>query len=338
MIKYVTPVRRSAAGGGTATVYEQMSREFGVHAEPIVLHSPAPEVMFGVWGVCRESLVAEGHVERPVKEAVATAVSSINSCPFCVDAHASMLSASDRLHDAERIGRGDYDAVADPELGRAVEWAVATRTPGAAALREPPFGPDAAPEMISTALMFHYINRTVSVFCGDSPFPFGGRVLRRWMLRLAGRRFRPFASSVPPAGASLALLPESGLPADLDWVSDSPVLAGAWARFVGALERAGESALPPAAREITLEALEGWRGEEMPLHGGWIDQRLDGLTAARRPAARLSLLAALAPYRVDAAVIDAYRNGRADAEVVGAVAWPALAAARRIGAWVARPA
>ena len=81
MIRYVTPTSRRSAEGTTAAVYDGMRREFGVHAEPIVLHSPVPELLAATWIQCREQLVARGGVPRPVKEAVATAVSSVYRCP-----------------------------------------------------------------------------------------------------------------------------------------------------------------------------------------------------------------------------------------------------------------
>lgn len=43
--------------------------------------------------MCRETLVA-GRVDRAVKEAVAVAVSKTNRCPYCVEAHATMLTAA----------------------------------------------------------------------------------------------------------------------------------------------------------------------------------------------------------------------------------------------------
>ena len=48
--------RRAGSFGSVAEVYERMRREFGIHAEPIVLHSPAAELLSGAWAVCRETL------------------------------------------------------------------------------------------------------------------------------------------------------------------------------------------------------------------------------------------------------------------------------------------
>jgi AhpD family alkylhydroperoxidase len=319
-----------------------MAREFGVHAEPMTLHSPVPELLAGAWSLCREQLVAAGRVERAVKEAVAMTVSSINSCPFCVDAHAVMLAASGHSGAARRLERGKRDGLDDPALERVVEWAAATRSPGSPVLGRPPFDAVEAPEMIGTAVLFHYINRPVTVFLGEtSPLPLGGRLLKGGMLRAGARRLRAFARARPIAGESLELLPEAKLPDDLAWASGSPVLAGAWARFAAATERAGERSLPAEVRSRLLAQLDEWRGGDPGLGVAWLERALEGLDQRQIPAARLALLVALAPYRVDEQVVDAFRAGAgpeaidADARLVGAVSWSALAAARRIGSWLA---
>jgi AhpD family alkylhydroperoxidase len=334
MVKYVTPVSRSAAEGTVAKVYEGIREEFGVHAEAFTLHSPLPEVLAGIWMLCRETLIANGAVERPAKEAVATAVSSINRCPYCVDAHAAMLAAGGNGEVARRIELGDQDQIADPRLAKIVEWALATRSPGAPILRNPPFNGSEAPELISAALVFHYINRPVSVFCEETPFPLGRGLLWGAQLWLAGRRFRPFIASRPAPGDSLVLLAEAELPEDLAWARESPVLAGAWSRFASAVERAGENALPVEVRARVYAWLRSWQGESPGLRSDWIDEGLEGIAAEHQPAGRLALLAAVAPYRVESSVIESYRDGRPDSDVVSAVAWAGLAAARRVASWI----
>jgi AhpD family alkylhydroperoxidase len=342
MIRYVRPVSRGSASGVTARVYEGMAREFGVHAEPITLHSPVPELVAGAWSLCREHLVAGGRVDRALKETVAATVSNLNRCPFCVDAHAVMLAATGHSSAAIRLEHGERERLGDPALERGVEWAAATRSPGAAALADPPFDAGEAPEMIGTAVLFHYINRPVSVFLGDSPLPLGGRLLKGAMLRVGGRRFRTFTRARPAPGESLDFLPEAPLPDDLAWASGSPVLAGAWARFAAATERAGERSLPAQVRARLRERLREWRGGDPGLGVEWLERDVEGLDDAHLPAARLALLVAFAPYRVDEQVVEAFRDAGAgtdgtasDARLVGAVSWAALAAARRIGSWLA---
>jgi AhpD family alkylhydroperoxidase len=335
------PVARRGAAGRIAEVYRALGREFGVHAEPIVLHSPDPDLLCGAWSVTRETLVAAGRVERPVKEAVATAVSAINECPYCVHAHAAMLAGAGEREAAMRLESGRLGDVDDPRLAEAVRWAAATRSPGAAVLREPPFGCEQAPEMIGTAVLFHYVNRAVSVFAGESPLPGGARALRTPLLggmvmRAAGRRFRRFARARPAPGGSLGLLPEAAPAPDMAWAGPSGPIAEAWARFAAVVERAGEAALPESARALVSERLDAWDGTDPGLGRAWVDAAVAALPAGDRPAAALALLAVFAPYRVDAVVVEGYRSaaGADDALLVGAVAWPSLAAARRVGGWL----
>ena len=320
MIRYVHPVSRRSAEGRTARVYDELRDEFGLHAEPIVLHSPAPDLLAGAWSVCRETLVAAGRVDRAVKEAVAVAVSELNACPYCVDAHAAMLAGT-RQPPA-------------PKIEAAMQWARATRTPEAAVLAAPPFGPQEAPEMIGTAVLFHYLNRPVSVLLDDSPLPSTSRLLRPGMVWVAGRRFRRFVRAGPTPGATVDLLPAAPPPPEFVWASASPAIADAWARFCGVVEDHGKAALSPAVRTAVSRRLEHWMGEDPGPGLAWLDEALARVHAADRPAGRLAMLAAFAPYRVDEDVVREYLDVNGDARLVAAVCWPALAAARRVATWL----
>jgi hypothetical protein len=228
---------------------------------------------------------------------------------------------------------------AGTDLTKAIEWARATRAAGAPVLAAPPFKSDKAPEMIGTAILFHYINRPVTVFCDESPLPAARRFFRSGVLWVAGLRFREFVRKRPSPGATLDLLPDAPLPPDFAWASSSPAIARAWAQFCAVVERTGEAALSPAVRRAVADRLEGWKGEEPGLGQAWLNEALDGVPHSDRAAGRLAMLVALAPYRVDGEVVQAYvRNldggsGR-DAQLVAAVCWSALAAARRVATWL----
>ena len=58
-IKYIKPIPYSAVRGLTAEVYQQMPADF-LPVPPLTLHSPAPEVMAGVWSILRETFLFEG--------------------------------------------------------------------------------------------------------------------------------------------------------------------------------------------------------------------------------------------------------------------------------------
>ncbi|MBI3769680.1 MAG: carboxymuconolactone decarboxylase family protein [Deltaproteobacteria bacterium] len=335
MIRHVRPVPARDATGIVAAVYEEVRREFGALVEPFTLHSPAPALLAGVWRACRATLVT-GAVRRPVKEAVAVGVSRANRCPYCVDAHTVMLDGV-AAHDAARaIAAGRDDAIGDPGVRAAVAWAAATRTPHSALLATPPFTPHEAPEMLGTALVFHYINRPVTVLLGDSPLPSAGP----WkgpLRRLAGWWFgRAMARPKPDDPAPL--LPAAALPDDLRWAASSPPVADALARFVAAVEEEGARVLPAQTRLAIATCLEAWRGEDVGLGRHWLAPALAPLEESLRPAARLALLTALAPHQIDDPVVGAFRSRTpTDAALVAVLAWASLATARRIVRWLAWP-
>jgi len=105
-INHVQAVAPDRAEGLTAEVYQQLRTDFQV-APPLTLHSASPTVLAGAWAIARESQIATGRVRRDLKEAAAGAVSSINACPYCVDAHTAMLYASSQHDTATAIRAGN---------------------------------------------------------------------------------------------------------------------------------------------------------------------------------------------------------------------------------------
>jgi len=190
-VRYVSPVRRSAAQGLVGRVYEQVEREFGVLAPSLVLFSPAPQVLAASWLMLRETLLVARKVERVAKEAVATTVSLGNACPWCVTVHSTMLSGL-----AGGLVLADYPAepVADPRLRAVTTWARDCRTEEGALLHEPACPAEEAPELIGTAVLFHYYNRMVNVFLTEVPLPPGApRMALGPVMRILDRRMRPAA-------------------------------------------------------------------------------------------------------------------------------------------------
>ena len=141
-VKYVRPVRASAAVGLVAMVYQQMERDFGFLAPPISLHSPSPEVMAASWLMMRETLLASGRADRVLKESVASAVSEANTCPYCVEVHDAIRHRIDGAYEADAVGawvRGGPRPFPDDQLG----------------------------ECVGVAVTFEYVNRMNNVFLPD---------------------------------------------------------------------------------------------------------------------------------------------------------------------------
>lgn len=336
-VRFIKPVMPTKATGKVAEIYQQIRRDFQL-VPPLTLFSPSPDLLAGVWSLWREAQFASGVVSRPNKEAIAAAVSHINACPYCVDAHTGMLHASSE-HGAVKAIHGDnQEERSDPSMRMIIEWASATRTPGSAILRQPPFTVDEAPEIIGTALTYHFVNRMVSIFLVDTPMPVpaGVSTLRRLAARIFGATVgKRILARQPVAGESLRYIPESTLPDDLSWALPNDSIAAALAGCIALIENEGERVLSESVRSLVEQELSDWSGEAKGLSRRWLEVCIDGLPDQDKPVARLVLLTTFAPYQVDEEVIKAFRDViPGDSKLLAATAWSSIAAARRICSWL----
>lgn len=319
----------------TAEVRRQIGRDFGALVPPFALHLPAPEALCAYWAIFREPTYGQ-RVDRAQKEAVAAGVSASNTCPYCVDVHTTLLHALGDRSSAAKIAAGRTDDITDPALRGVVAWARENRKPGASILRHRPFPDEHAPELIGTAVAYHYINRMVNIFVATSPFPLpvtpkpiARRMVSPVFRRLAARRVQP--------GESLGLLPAAPWPDDLGWAHGDPIIADAFARAAAAFDRIGRQAIPAETRHLVADRLHEWRGEEPGLSRRWVDDPVKELPTAQRPLGRFALLTALASYQIDSEILDAARpslGSAGDEALVVTAAWASFAAARRIGSWL----
>ncbi|MFD7703169.1 carboxymuconolactone decarboxylase family protein [Streptomyces caelestis] len=317
-IRHIAAVRQTEARGLVAEVYAQARREFGVVAPPLALHSPAPETLAASWLLLRETLLAEGRVSRAAKEAVAAAVSRANDCPYCVEVHEAKL--------ATLSGTGDHTALTD--------WARRSGGFPAAGGGPLPFDAAQAPEILGTAVTFHYLNRMVRLFLPDSPVPDAAPAAGRApVMRMVARAMRPDTTTTVVPGASLGLLPEAPLPAGLDWAKPGPAVAGALARAVASVDVAAERWVPEAVRALLHAELAVHDGAAPGPSRAWLDTATAPLAAGHLPAARLALLIALNPHQITDADIARFRAAHpTDRELVELASWAALTAAVRTGA------
>ncbi|HEU5475366.1 MAG TPA: carboxymuconolactone decarboxylase family protein [Actinophytocola sp.] len=318
-VRHVAPVRPGRADGLVRRVYRQVERDFGMLAPPIALHSPAPEVLAASWLMLRETLIATGSADRATKEAVATAVSAANACPYCVE-----------VHDATLTGLG---AAVPTEPDPVSAWAAGSGLRAGGAL---PFPAGQAPELVGVAVTFQYLNRMVSVFLGDSPLPprvpAGARAGARAFL---GRFMSGPARARHTPGASLDLLPDAPVPDDLAWAAGSPEIGGAFARAAAAIEAAGHRSVPAPVRALVAAELAGWDGRPAGIDRSWVNRAVADLPEPDRPAGRLALLTAVAAYQVNDRIVAEYRAaGADDRALVELTAWVSLAAARQVGGWI----
>jgi AhpD family alkylhydroperoxidase len=337
LIKYLHPIRPDSAKGLVAGVYDQIRLDFGRVVEPFLLHSPLPELLAGVWMACRETELV-GSVPRVVKETVATAVSQLNNCQYCIDAHTIILSAMGEGNVAKAIDKASPGEIQDPNLRLIVDWAHATTSPESDQLRFPPFSKEEVPEIVGTTVFYHYINRIATVFLGETPLASNQRWIKDPMKRIAGLMFSSAVQRSKNVGDSLQFLPKADLPASYYWAKASPNVAWAYASFVSAVEKAGAASLPVEARRYVREEIGEWNGKASELNLAWSEETICKFDEATEASARLALLTALAPREVDEGVVSAFvKQFPGDEKLLGAVSWASLEAAKKIGSWLLTP-
>jgi AhpD family alkylhydroperoxidase len=338
-MRFIEPVKPRDADGLVAEIYGEIRRDFGLLRDPagnspFLVHSVHPELLAAMWSGFYETVLVEGTVRRADKEAIGTTVSRINGCPFCLDAHALLADVAAGTHERDALRTGTIGGVADERTRQLVAWASASRQPGHELVRCPPFGERQTPEVVGTAVAFHYVNRLVEIFQGHRSMS-TGRVPRVFVRALVGQLAGRAMRRPHQVGRTLHRLPDAELPPDLNWARAAPAVASAHARWAAAVERAGQAALPEPARERVDSIVAKWDGNDPPLHSDWLQEVEFGLDAESQAAAHLAALAALAPYRLGERDVERFRRIRSsDRDLVGAVAWAAFTAARRIGSWL----
>lgn len=312
-----------------ALVLKQARVEFQV-APPLTVHFIDPDLMAGVWHALRESYVVNAK-SRALREVAATTISGLNQCPYCETVHASMFASAGG--DAALL---ETPRQLPPEIATAKLWAAATLSPGSAALKHPLLTTAEIPQIFATAVMFHYVNRVVSVFLADTPAPvpgiksgFGQKILRRLFAMMSNR----ITLQDPTPGAA-AWQVAAELPDEFDWARANPAVANGLAHFALVCEAAGKEAVPADVQALVIAHLHGWKGEGAPLSRRWVEDWIAELKDKDKSAGRLALLTARAAFQVDDGVIAAFQADRpGDKALVQTVAWAAFAASCRIGSW-----
>lgn len=334
-LHHVQAVKYEAAEGLVADIYEQMRRDLAV-APPFTLHSPLPQVMAGVWSIMRESMIA-GPVNRAYLEAVAASIAKINECPFCLELHTGLMKGASADEGVAMLLQGT-ERVEDPKLRSVIEWGLANRSPGSEMLRNPPFPKEEAPEYIGTAVFFHYLNRMVNVFLDKSPIflppGLGGLrgIIRKIFDSVIAKRI---VHLTPAQGESLKFLPKANLPDDLSWADSNFAVSKAFAGLAYVIEELGQKMVPKDVRDMVHQRVQQWKGEDPGLSQSWLEEAVRPLSDSVRPTGRLTLLTALAAYRVDENIIQEFRqHSPGDDQLVGVTTWAAFTAARKIGTWL----
>jgi uncharacterized peroxidase-related enzyme len=102
-------VEEDQATGVVAEAYAEFREHFGRQDIPPILKCFAthPALLRQMMEVASALIFCEGHLSRRMKEMMATYISSLNACPYCVDSHAFFLhvhGGNDVLVDALSSG------------------------------------------------------------------------------------------------------------------------------------------------------------------------------------------------------------------------------------------
>jgi len=326
-IRYVSPVLPDKADGLVAAVYAQAESDFGMVAAPLALHSPNPPVLAGAWAMLRETLLVTGQADRAEKELVAASISVANACPYCVAIHTAAAQEVAPGLDAAGIASGD---LASPLLKEIAGWARSSGLRGS--LQAPPPGNFA--ELAGVAVTFQYLNRMVTIFLPESPLPpMTPKAIGGWVM---GMLASAMTSARPVPGASLEPLPDAQLPEEFSWAADHSRIAATLAGAAAAVEDAAAPVVTMPVRELVADRLRAWDGLPPGPSRAWADEAVAALDEADRPAGRLAILTALAPYQVGKADVEGFRSATkaGDEAVVSLTSWASMAAARTAGSWL----
>ena len=113
-------VEEADATGEIAEAYQYFREHFGRPAVPGILKcfSSSPEMLKIIIQLGSTLVFSEGVLGRRMKEMIATYVSSLNECPYCLDSHAASLCAQggdERLMNALRTGDLGDVSISTPE-------------------------------------------------------------------------------------------------------------------------------------------------------------------------------------------------------------------------------
>jgi AhpD family alkylhydroperoxidase len=333
-IRWLPAPEIGRATGLAAQVYRQLDDEF-MTVPPITLHHLNPQLMAGVWSAFRESLVAGP--DRAMKELIAVAVSQSNRCPYCVQAHSSMLLGADDRAALEAVTSGGR---LNDDLAKLAAWASATGRKALLSSASSPFTKQKNPAFMATAVLFHYINRMVNIFLDETMMPVVGKVPL-----IGDQAFRIFSSvtsgrivriDVRP-GVFLTESPAIQLPEAFGWAEDDPAVAGGLLRFADTVRQAADESVAPEVQTLVIRCVSEWEGEPPGIGKAWLEEATQALPERLRAQARLALLAAIASWAVDSGEIASCRRaGLDDRALLETAAWGAYMATERIAGWMNR--
>ena len=226
-IRYIDKKRSS---GKLKEVYNHIELNFGKIAEPFVIHSINSKLTAGVWAMLFETVLIETEIKRSLKEAIATCISDINKCSYCVDAHSVMILGTEKKLQSgiSKIKKENPELKSKED--KMISWALNNLNFESKIIQDPPFGEDEAAEIIGTAVLFHYINRVVNVFGGETPLP---TLKMKAMVKLFAVNFifKKAIKRKKVKGESLVFFDDNNYQSSFEWADRNPEILIAFQYF-----------------------------------------------------------------------------------------------------------
>jgi AhpD family alkylhydroperoxidase len=308
-MRFIKPVSYAEATGVVRELYDQILAEYGLGG-PFFVTSVSTPLLAATWGLVRTNLLST-RLPRGAAEAIAAAVAQAESCPFCVDVHAELASAAGERDTASLLKRNEWNVLAErgSDCDRLVLWA---RDLVQGTVAQPPVESELAVYATSLALTFVHVTSLVTIFQSEGLVAgFGGlRIVdgmaKAYMRTSLGKRMSERGPSVEP-------IPGLPRPASLsdryEFAGSAPPLAEAWNVLDQAVDLAGAGLLSDKAQTTVTSTVAEHCRSAPSLDLSFLDRALASLPEAERGAARLAVLAGLAPYRVVQADLDAAGAG-----------------------------
>ncbi len=332
-IFHISSIKPGKATGLVRDVYQQLKDEMGDVVEPISMHALVPELLQHIYSILREVVIIEDTVPRKYKEAVGAAVSSSNDCPYCVDAHTIMIIGLSDKKMAKAVVKKDLSLLEDRETIKLIRWSFNTKAFDSLIVKDPPFSAKQAPEIIGTAVFFHYLNRMVTCFLGPTILPMNVSFLKEPMKKMAAMMFSKVLNTEREAGKVLnpQLLGDGDR--NLQWTKTNKRVSHVFISYQRLIDGLAKDYLPQDVIEFIEDQIDVWDGREVKLNTRILDREVESVSPRYRPIARILYLVAFTPYRVRDYHFAEFRSLFMDSDmaILVAFSWASFKTATKIG-------
>lgn len=171
---HIPLVEEADASDALAAVYSRFRKSFGRSDIPPTLtcFSSSPELLDSIVRMSSLLLFSDGVLGRRTKEMIASLVSRLNECPYCLDSHAFFLRAHGGEALVEPLVKGQLDSPELPEKDRALldfvskvnDASHSIRLDDIDLLRNAGWADDQIAEAVHLGAIFAFFNRVANAF------------------------------------------------------------------------------------------------------------------------------------------------------------------------------